>query len=247
VAVVPARAAARRLPDKPLLTIGGEPLVARVVRRLQGCATLDEICVATDDRRIAIVAEAAGARVLMVREACASGTERVARALVALRAGGRSPRHVINVQGDEAFVEAGAVDALVARLRAGARVATLSAPLPEGAARDLHQVKVVTDRAGRALYFSRAPIPGDLHLGLYGFEAAALLEVAALPRGPLATAEDLEQLAWLEAGHSIDVARVDRATLSIDTPDDLARARALVDARIADTTSGPRPTDGAPA
>jgi 3-deoxy-manno-octulosonate cytidylyltransferase (CMP-KDO synthetase) len=134
----------------------------------------------------------------------------------------------LNVQGDEPFVGDDLIAPLVERLRAGAAIATLAAPLDPGRLHERSSVKVVRDASGHALYFSRAPIPGELHLGLYGFSRQALAAVADLPRGRLAAAEDLEQLTWLEAGWRIAVADVPRATLSIDTPEDLAAARALL-------------------
>lgn len=223
VAVIPARAGSRRLPRKPLADLGGAPLVWHVYRRVAASAVVDEAVVATDDPEIAAHVEGRGGRALVVDAPCDSGTQRVARAAERLDAA-----FVLNVQGDEPFVGDDLLAPLVDRLRAGAPIATLAAPLEPARRDDPAAVKVVRDATGHALYFSRAPIPGDLHLGLYGFERAALAAVAALPRGRLARVEDLEQLTWLEEGWRIAVADAPRATLSIDTPDDLAAARALL-------------------
>lgn len=220
VAVIPARAGSRRLPRKPLLDLGGAPLVWRVYERVRACAAIDAVFVATDDAAIADAVTARGGHALRVDAPCASGTERVARAAARLDA-----PLVLNVQGDEPFVEPGDLAAVVAALRAGAAIATLAAPLPAGLRDDAATVKVVRDAAGGALYFSRHPIPGEQHVGVYGFRRDALLAVARLPRGRLAAAEDLEQLAWLEAGWRIDVRDVPAAPRSIDTPADLAAAR----------------------
>ncbi len=221
VAVVPAREGSRRLPGKPLADLCGEPLVWRVVERVSACPLIERIVVATDAETIAAAVRDRGGEALLVQAPCASGTERVARAVEQL-----GPCDaVINVQGDEPFVDAEALSRLVGALEAGAPVATLAAPCSPEQRADPNSVKVVHSR-GRAHYFSRAPIPGDLHLGVYGFSAAALRELAFLARGPLSRAEDLEQLAWLEAGHPIAVCAA-RPSLSIDTPADLASARRL--------------------
>jgi 3-deoxy-manno-octulosonate cytidylyltransferase (CMP-KDO synthetase) len=221
IAVIPARAGSRRLPEKPLVSIGGVPLVVRVLDRVRAAGLFERVVVATDDARIAGLVEAASGEVVMVTEPCASGTERVARAVAQLAV---APRYVVNVQGDEPFVAAESLAALLDVLVAGAAIATLSAPLDPEKLHDFSSVKVVCDARGRALYFSRAAIPGRLHLGLYGFTAEALAAVAFLPRGPLALAEDLEQLAWLEAGWPIAVTPGQAGGPSIDTPADLAAA-----------------------
>lgn len=223
VAVIPARAGSTRLPHKPLVLLGKIPLIVRVWRRASRCTAFDAVWVTTDDSRIQALIEAEGGQVVRIDAPCTSGTDRVARALEKIDA-----TYVINLQGDEPFVDLDALSQLVAALRAGAAIATLAAPRPVGALQDRSAVKVVCDAQGHAMYFSRAAIPGDLHLGVYGFTREALLAVAHLPRGPLATAEDLEQLAWLEAGWPIAVVPAAQASLSIDTPTDLAAAEQLL-------------------
>jgi 3-deoxy-manno-octulosonate cytidylyltransferase (CMP-KDO synthetase) len=225
LAVIPARRGSTRLPDKPLADLGGAPLVWRVVEAVRACAAVDAVWVTTDDAEVAAAVTDRGGLVVRVDEACPSGTARVARALAAHEA---LPdlEVILNVQGDEPFVAAKVLSDLVAAVRAGARIATAAAPLPEGALEDRHAVKVVADDDGAARYFSRAAIPGRLHLGVYAFEPEALAAVAHLPRGPLALAEDLEQLAWLCAGWPIGLVSAPAAEPGVDTPEDLARARA---------------------
>lgn len=223
IAIIPARAASQRLPHKPLQCIAGVPLICRVEQAVRHSGVFDAIWVACDDPRIAAVVHEGGGQALIVDTPCASGTERVAHAARQLATPGDL---VVNVQGDEPFVTAEALRALVDRLRAGASIATLSSPLDPEERGDPATVKVVCDRAGAALYFSRAPIPGQRHIGLYGFTYAALMQVATLPRGPLSQAEDLEQLGWMEHGHGLSVAPIDPLGPSIDTPADLKAAEA---------------------
>lgn len=225
IAVIPARAASQRLPEKPLRLLAGVPMIVRVLDAVRGTGLFDAVHVATDDPRIAAVVRAAGGHAIEVTEPCASGTERVARAVARLP---EPPTYVVNVQGDEPFVDATSLAALIQALADGAPIATCAAPLPPEKLNEISAVKVVCDAFGRALYFSRAPIPGRLHLGLYGFTPEALAAVAFLPRGPLARAEDLEQLAWLEAGWPIAVAPGATRGPSIDTPADLAAAETLL-------------------
>ncbi len=230
VAVVPARLAARRLPDKPLRLLAGTPLVWHVHQRVAGWGAPHELLVATDDATVAEVVLARGGRVHLDDTPCDCGTVRVARAVADLDAD-----FVLNVQGDQPLLDPAALDAVLELLRAGAPIATVSAPLAPERLPDPHSVKVVTRADGQALYFSRAPVPGDLHLGVYGFTADALRQLAALPRGSLARAEDLEQLTWLEAGWPIAVARLPEATPSVDTEADLAA--------VAQTLSMEEPTE----
>lgn len=225
VAIIPARMDARRLPGKPLLELGGAPLVWRVYEQVCRCPAVDAVYVASGDSPILDVVEALGGRTLCVSTPCGSGTERVTHAARALDLDHDAT--VVNVQADEPFVGPDLVLPLVGAIRAGARIATAAAPLDAVDRENRDAVKVVSSADGRALYFSREPIPGDLHVGIYAFRRDALEVITALPRGRAARAEDLEQLSWLEAGHPIDVVRVPRSTLSIDTPDDLARARQL--------------------
>ena len=232
-AIIPARAGSRRLPDKPLCNLSGLPLICHVVRSVRASGCVDTVYVACDDPRIEAAVLADGGRAIRVDRACDSGTQRIAYALEVIDSNRESEPvgFVLNVQGDEPFVSAEALNALVDTLRAGASIATLAAPLDPADRDASNVVKVVRAQDGRALYFSRAAIPGERHVGLYGFTADALRAVAHLPRGPLSAAEDLEQLAWLEAGWPIAVAPVGPMGPSIDTPADLVAAEAWLAAR----------------
>lgn len=230
IAVIPCRFAAERLPGKPLADIHGRPMVAWVVDRCRQAQRVGRVLVATDDPRIADAAEQAGAEALLSTGPCATGSDRVAQAVRAL---GLDPQaRLINVQGDEPLVDPAVIDAVLGALDdPSVDVATAAAPLlddPNEAAR----VKVVTDLAGRALYFSRAPVPWggpwQVHLGLYAFRVAALLRFAGLPRGRLEQGERLEQLRLLEHGLPIQVVPAGQHQPSVDTPQDLARVRSLL-------------------
>ncbi len=213
VAVIPARWASSRVPGKVLALIDGVPLVERMRVLVGSAALVDEVVVATDDARVAEVVAAGGGRSVRTG-AAASGTHRVAEALHGLDAD-----LVINVQCDQPGLDPAHVDAVVALLRAGAEVATIAAPLPDGD--DPAAVKVVWDARGDALYFSRAPIPYGgpywRHLGVYGFTRAALARCVSAPDSALERAEDLEQLRWLNAGIAVRVGRVDAAAPALDT------------------------------
>lgn len=235
--VIPARWGAQRFPGKPLADLAGRPLVAHVVEQALRARGVDAVLVATDDERIARAAERAGASAVMTGEA-ATGTDRVAAAARML-----SPAAdvVVNLQGDEPLVEPGAVETLVDAMTEGVEMGTLARPLEPGELERTQVVKVVTDLAGNALYFSRAPIPhrragggsplARAHVGVYAFTAAFLQEFAALPPGRLEAEESLEQLRALEHGHRIRVADTAYRGFGIDTPEDLDRARALLAAR----------------
>ena len=239
--VIPARYASTRLPGKPLLAIAGRPMLAWVHERALACAA-DEVVVATDDERIRVVAEAFGATVEMTAAEHASGTDRIAE--VALRRGWQDDDVVVNLQGDEPSMPAALIEQVALLLidHAGADIATLATPI---AGRDEYfdpnAVKVVTDLEGRALYFSRAPIPwfrdqiepdgGDLralarrHLGLYAYRVRALRRLAALPPTPLEQIEKLEQLRALAHGLRIQVGEAScRPGPDVNTAEDLARA-----------------------
>ncbi len=235
--IIPARYGAQRFPGKPLADLAGSPLVAHVVERALRAGGVHAVAVATDDERIARAAEKAGAIAIMTGEA-ATGTDRVAAAARKL-----SPRAdvVVNLQGDEPLIEPGAIEALVRAMSDGVEMGTLARPLDPEELERPQVVKVVTDLAGDALYFSRAPIPhrraggaslaARAHVGIYAFTASFLETFASLPPGRLESEESLEQLRALEHGHRIRVADTDYRGFGIDTPEDLERARALLAAR----------------
>jgi 3-deoxy-manno-octulosonate cytidylyltransferase (CMP-KDO synthetase) len=238
VGIIPARWASTRLPGKPLADLGGRPLIERVWRRACQAKSLSRVIVATDDARIAAAVRRFGGEAVMTPADCASGTDRLAVVAKTLAC-----QIVVNIQGDEPFILPATIDRLCAPLIADARLpmATLSAPLPPEEAHNPNAVKVVCDRAGQALYFSRAPIPHPrdgatpawrralrLHLGLYAYRRSFLLKFAAWPQTPLEKLEKLEQLRALEHGAKIAVVQVKQPTLSVDTQADLEQARKLL-------------------
>jgi 3-deoxy-manno-octulosonate cytidylyltransferase (CMP-KDO synthetase) len=239
LAVIPARHASSRFPGKPLALLAGQPLISHVVRRVLQARRVGSVLVATDHRAIAEAALAAGAQAFLTRGDHATGTDRIGEAIAS-----RPERFVLNVQGDEPLVPPAAVDRLVELLEedAAAAASTLACPIEPGSSEHLdpNVVKVVCDAGGRALYFSRAPIPGRhpaamgaagpalRHVGLYGFRRAALQRFLERSPSPLELAEGLEQLRLLEAQEPIVVGRVDRLPPGVDTPADLARCAALL-------------------
>ncbi|HNH46784.1 MAG TPA: 3-deoxy-manno-octulosonate cytidylyltransferase [Myxococcota bacterium] len=224
--VIPCRLGASRLPGKPLAEIGGLPMVVRVWQRASAAGGVDRLLVATEDREIAVACGRFSVPVQLTPP-CANGTERVL--WVAASAGADV---VVNIQGDEPLVEPAHIDRLVERVRAGAPIATLCAPLHQDV-QNPARVKVVRDQAGDALYFSRLPVPRNgpwwLHLGLYAFGAEAQRRIPTLPPGALEASEGLEQLRWLEAGLKIGLVEVDEAAPGVDTPEDLERVRRIVE------------------
>lgn len=233
--VIPARYASSRLPAKPLLRETGKYLIEHVYERAcQSQAAL--VVVATDDERIFHAVSSFGGNVMMTRADHVSGTDRVAEVALKLDAD-----IIVNLQGDEPLIEPETLDFLVGLLQQNAEVemATLGAPI---ATReqwlDPNCVKVVRDAAGRALYFSRSPIPfvrdGEpnfherpelflQHLGLYAYRRGFLLKLAKLPPEPLEETEKLEQLRVLALGYRIQVGVVPHAHRGVDTPADYAR------------------------
>jgi 3-deoxy-manno-octulosonate cytidylyltransferase (CMP-KDO synthetase) len=235
--IIPARWGSQRFPGKALADLAGRPLVAHVVERARKARGVDLVAVATDDERIARAAELAGAKAVLTGPA-ATGTDRVAEAARKLQP---SADVVVNLQGDEPLVEPEAVEALVAAMAGGAEMVTLARSLEPGEEERTQVVKVVTDLAGNALYFSRAPIPhrraggrsalARAHVGIYAFTAAFLQRFASLPPGRLEAEESLEQLRALEHGHRIRVADTTYRGFGIDTLEDLERARSILAAQ----------------
>jgi 3-deoxy-manno-octulosonate cytidylyltransferase (CMP-KDO synthetase) len=240
LAVIPARIGATRLPRKPLRDLAGKPLVVRVWERVQAMNVADRCVVATDSDEVASAASAAGAECVMTRGDHPSGTDRVAE--VAARREFGAFDAIVNVQGDEPFVQREAV------VGAAAIVSSGRFPLGTAAAHASHSildqpdvVKVVAADDGRALYFSRARIPFirdatdaplaatlvRQHIGVYAYTRDALDRWVHLPQHPLERVERLEQLRPLAAGIAMGVAMIDEPPLGgIDTEDDLARASA---------------------
>src|SRR5437870_6149735 len=247
VAIIPARFGSTRLPGKPLSDIHGKTMIERVWERARAASLPERVLVATDDERIAAAVRRFGGEAVMTSSAHATGTDRLAEAAGALDAD-----IVVNVQGDEPMLDPAGIDAAVRPLVEDPQlpVGTLSLPLVDvDEMLSPSVVKVVTDAAGDALYFSRSPIPhvrtgggareaaaaalarglARKHVGLYAFRRAALLRFAALPRSPLEEAEGLEQLRALHHGMRIRVVAMEGAgSVAVDTAEDLERVRALL-------------------
>ena len=247
VVAIPARFASQRLPGKPLLPIAGEPMVLHVARRALA-AGAREVAVATDDARIAAALDASGVRVVMTRADHASGSDRLAECVRLCRWSEETV--VVNLQGDEPLAPASGIGAVAdALIESGAPMATLATPFSTVAEfLDPNCVKVVADRNGNALYFSRAPVPWPRdafakskealpsgmpflrHIGIYAYRAGFLQTFTQLAPTALERAESLEQLRALEHGHAIAVrAAPEPFPPGVDTPADLERVRAMLD------------------
>jgi 3-deoxy-manno-octulosonate cytidylyltransferase (CMP-KDO synthetase) len=238
--VIPARMASTRLPGKPLADIAGQPMILHVLRRAQAAA-IGPVVVATDSLEIEAVVRQAGGRAVMTRPDHGSGTDRIAEALGQIDPGGRAAI-IVNLQGDLPTLNPADLAAALGPLADPAvDIATLAAAIVHPEERDDPSVvKVVGTPVSaarlRALYFTRAVAPagpGPLyhHIGLYAFRRAAFERFVALPPSLLEKREQLEQLRALEAGMRIDVALVEGEPLTVDTPEDLARARAVLTSR----------------
>jgi 3-deoxy-manno-octulosonate cytidylyltransferase (CMP-KDO synthetase) len=235
IVVIPARLAATRLPNKPLADINGRPMIVRVVERALA-AGLGPVAVATDSKDIATALSGSGAEVVMTRPEHPSGSDRIFEAIGKLDPDRRYDV-VINVQGDFPTVSPGVIGAALGPLAdADVAIATLAGEIVlEHERTNSNVVKIVgslvAPRRLRALYFTRATAPwgeGPLyhHSGIYAYRRSALERFVALPPSALETRERLEQLRALEAGMRIDVTVVDEVPFGVDTPEDLARARA---------------------
>lgn len=237
LAVIPARLGATRLPRKPLRLLGGLPLVVRVYQQVVSAAVADACVVATDSDEVADVCSAHGMPVELTDAAHPSGTDRVAE--VASRAAYAPHAIILNVQGDEPFVSREALAAAVGVVAEGvAPIGTVAVAVDAHALTQPDIVKVVRDDAGRALYFSRAPIPFvrdpsetalrdtlvRQHVGVYAYTRAALLQWVSWTPHPLELIERLEQLRPLAHGLAIGVRDVRATERGIDTEDDLVRA-----------------------
>ena len=227
VGIIPARWSSTRFPGKPLHLIAGKALLRRVCERCDKAKNLDSVIVATDDTRIAEAALNWGAEVALTSKKHCSGTDRVAE--VARKA--KEFAFIVNIQGDEPLIEPRLIDRIVERLRSDRAIQIVTAAHPFEYAADAlspHQVKVVADVAGNALYFSRAPIPFHeknrslflRHQGIYGFRRNALLQFVKWKPAPLERAESLEQLRALENGVKVHVLITAKGSPGIDTPAD---------------------------
>jgi 3-deoxy-manno-octulosonate cytidylyltransferase (CMP-KDO synthetase) len=241
VGAIPARYGSTRLPGKPLLPIAGRPMIEHVYTQVARARGLDRVVVLTDDERIARAVEAFGGEWEMTPADCASGTDRIAWA--ARRWSAAATSAIINIQGDEPLIDPEEVSRLAAHLAAHPQdpVVTFATPAAAEEMANPNAVKVVLARDGSALYFSRSAIPyprGEggaaplKHLGIYGYQRDALLRLAGLAPTPLERGESLEQLRALENGIPIRVLIVDRASIGVDTAEDLERVEKILTERI---------------
>ncbi|MBQ7513275.1 MAG: 3-deoxy-manno-octulosonate cytidylyltransferase [Prevotella sp.] len=243
-AIIPARYASTRFPGKPLAILGGKTVIQRVYEQVS--SVLSEVYVATDDDRIRQAVEDFGGRAVMTRADHKSGTDRIEEAMEKIEESGKWKEEgeetvVINVQGDEPFIQRSQVETLMQLFDdPDTQIGTLGKPFESmEAVSNPNSPKIVVDRRGFALYFSRSVIPfvrGQemqcwldhypylKHLGIYAYRREVLTAVTRLPQSALEKAESLEQLRWLENGYRIRVGLTNVETVGIDTPEDLQRA-----------------------
>jgi 3-deoxy-manno-octulosonate cytidylyltransferase (CMP-KDO synthetase) len=239
--VIPARFASSRFPGKVLAQISSKSMLQHVYERTSLARYLTATIIATDDERVYAAARSFGARVVMTRADHVSGTDRVAEA-----ASAENAELVVNIQGDEPLIDPAAIDAAILPLAHDPEIVmgTLKKAIEDPREiTDTNVVKVVTDRNGDAIYFSRCPIPYQRdqatpgthfkHIGLYVYRRDFLLGYSALPVGPLEQAERLEQLRALENGYRIRVVETECESLGVDTPEDLVRVCKLFETSMA--------------
>ena len=239
LALIPARYASTRFPAKPLMLLGSKPIIQWVYERVAKC--VDMTYVATDDERIYNAVESFGGNVVMTSSEHRCGTDRCCEAVERL---GLDIDVVINIQGDEPFVDLEHIELLKSGFEnKDTDIVTLAVPFAESdgieALENPNSPKVVIDQSGHALYFSRSVIPYIRgversewlkhhtfykHLGMYAFRTNVLREITSLPQTPLEKLESLEQLRWLESGYKIKIGVTKVETVGIDTPEDLVRA-----------------------
>ena len=246
IAIIPARYASTRFPGKPLAVLGGKLVIQRVYEQVK--KVMDDVFVATDDQRIYDAVEQFGGRAVMTREDHKSGTDRCYEAYQKI---GLEADVVINIQGDEPFIQPSQIQSLQACFEdERTQIATLVKPfMPSDgweALQNPNSPKVVVSDDQRALYFSRSIIPYlrgveqeqwlqrhtfYKHIGLYAYRVQTLREITQLPQSTLEKAESLEQLRWLDNGYVIKVGQTQVETIGIDTPQDLARAEHFLETR----------------
>ena len=236
IGIIPARYSSSRFPGKPLAILGGKPVIEHVYRQVS--SVMEDVFVATDDQRIYDAVEAFGGKAIMTRSDHKSGTDRICEALEKV---GGSFDIVINIQGDEPFIQKSQLETVMQCFDdPRTQIATLGKPFESmEAVENPNSPKIVLDNDGYALYFSRSVIPFVRgkeheewlshfpylkHIGLYAYRTEVLREVSKLPQSTLELAESLEQLRWLQNGYKIKVGLTDVETIGIDTPEDLQRA-----------------------
>ena len=242
IAIIPSPFPSPRFPGKPLAVLGGKPVIQRVYEQVS--SVLSDVWVATDDERIRQAVELFGGRVVMTRTDHKSGTDRIEEAAEKI---GTTADVIINVQGDEPFIQRSQVETIMHLFDdAETQIGTIGKPFDTiEQAENPNSPKIVTDVRGYALYFSRSVIPFIRgherqqwlnqfpflkHLGLYAYRRDVLRQITKLPQSSLEKAESLEQLRWLQNGYRIKVGLTDVETVGIDTPEDLARAEEFLSA-----------------
>lgn len=241
--IIPARYASTRFPGKPMAIVNGLPMVQRVYQ--QASRVFDKVYVATDDERISSLVESFGGKVVMTSPSHPSGTDRIREALDKIEMSEQIKYDVVfNIQGDEPYIQAEALEQLkLCFNRESTDIATLAKAMTEP--NDIvnpNHVKLVKDYSGKALYFSRSPIPYIRnfpqdqwvkhyiflkHLGIYAYRTKVLREITGLKPSSLELAESLEQNRWLENGYTIRVEVTDYESISIDTPEDLEKVNRM--------------------
>jgi len=238
--IIPARYASTRFPGKPLAIIRGKPMIQRVYEQALKAASLNQVYVATDDLRIEKAVIDFGGKVVMTSEYHKSGTDRCMEALEKIQKSGIMYDVVVNIQGDEPFIEPGSIEILTCSFQnPEVQIATLAKKITAYSDLFNHNInKVILDKHKYALYFSRHPIPFiknhepetwiskfDFykHIGIYAYRASTLLKVTQLEMSSLEIAESLEQLRWIENGYKIHVDLIDYDSIAVDTPDDLLK------------------------
>lgn len=246
VAIIPARYASTRFPGKPLAMLGGKTVIQRVYEQVS--KQMDAAWVATDDSRIFDHVKSWGGNVVMTSTSHRSGTDRIEEAMEKIEQMGESYDVVVNVQGDEPFIQPEQIESVCKCFDdADTQIATLGIRFGENidAISNPNSPKIVVDNKGFAMYFSRSVIPfirGKQmeewaqafpfmkHIGMYAYRREVLRQVTSLPQSSLEIAESLEQLRWLQNGYRIKVGETTTETIGIDTPEDLAKAELLVKA-----------------
>ncbi len=240
IAIIPARFASTRFPGKPLVDLGGKPMIQRTYERVLAVDGWQRVVIATDDLQIKEAAEAFGAEVIMTRTDHVSGTDRCAEVLSKL---GHNFDYVVNIQGDEPFIEPAQLLELAEGFKTNAPILTLIKQITDvDTLLSVNTPKVVINLKGEALYFSRQTIPYlrgipeqdwlsnhrfFKHIGLYAYRADVLVELSHLKPSPLELAESLEQLRWLENGYTIQTIETQFETMGIDTPEDLEKIKKM--------------------
>ena len=232
--IIPARYGSTRLPGKPLAMIGDKPMIQRVYEQVSKATEIEQVIVATDDQRVYDAVVAFGGQAMMTRPDHLTGTDRLAE----VAATHTEIDVVINVQGDEPLIDANVIDALAREFKedSSLQMGTVGCPLLEEEYNEPSAVKVIVNRLGNAMYFSRSLIPYPRnafvqpplkHVGMYGYQRQFLLDYAKMEPTPAELTESLEQLRALENGYTIRVITTDQRFVGVDTPEDLDRVNEI--------------------